>query len=44
VGTRAILRFARPVCYQGFPDLMLPDELKNSNPLQILRMVEGEIS
>jgi 2,5-dioxopentanoate dehydrogenase len=44
VGTRAILRFARPVCYQGFPDLMLPDELKNSNPLQIRRMVDGEIS
>ncbi len=42
VGTRAILRFARPVSYQGFPDLMLPDELKNSNPLHIWRMVDGE--
>jgi len=42
VGTRAIIRFARPVCYQGFPDLMLPDELKNSNPLNIWRMVDGE--
>ena len=42
VGTRAILRFARPVCYQGFPDPLLPDELKNSNPLQIWRMVDGE--
>jgi NADP-dependent aldehyde dehydrogenase len=42
VGTRAILRFARPVCYQGFPEQMLPDELKNSNPLNIWRMVDGE--
>ena len=42
VGTGAILRFARPVCYQGFPDLLLPDELKNNNPLHIWRMVDGE--
>jgi alpha-ketoglutaric semialdehyde dehydrogenase len=42
VGTGAILRFARPVCYQGFPEEMLPDELKNSNPLNIWRMVDGE--
>jgi NADP-dependent aldehyde dehydrogenase len=42
VGTGAILRFARPVCYQGFPDMLLPDELKNSNPLHIWRMVDGE--
>lgn len=42
VGTRAIERFARPVCYQGFPDAMLPDELKNLNPLGILRLVDGK--
>jgi 2,5-dioxopentanoate dehydrogenase len=42
VGTRAISRFARPVCYQGFPDEMLPHELKNANPLNIWRMVESE--
>ncbi len=42
VGTRAILRFARPVCYQGFPDGLLPDELKNANPVGIMRMVNGE--
>jgi NADP-dependent aldehyde dehydrogenase len=41
VGTAAIFRFARPVCYQGFPDSALPDELKNSNPLGIWRMVDG---
>ena len=37
VGTGAILRFARPVCYQGFPDDLLPDELKDANPMQISR-------
>lgn len=41
VGSRAILRFARPVCYQGFPEGSLPDELRNANPLGILRMVNG---
>ena len=37
VGTGAILRFARPVCYQGFPDEHLPDELKEGNPGGIAR-------
>ena len=37
VGTGAILRFARPVCYQGFPEELLPDELKEDNPMQIER-------
>ena len=37
VGTGAILRFARPVCYQGFPEEWLPDELKEENPLKITR-------
>ena len=43
VGTRAIFRFARPVCYQGFPDEALPDELKDENPLGIWRMVDGHM-
>lgn len=42
VGTQAIFRFARLVCYQGFPDAALPEELKNSNPLNIWRMVDGQ--
>jgi 2,5-dioxopentanoate dehydrogenase len=42
VGSRAIFRFTRPVCYQGFPDEALPAELKDSNPLGILRMVDGQ--
>ena len=44
VGTAAILRFARPVCYQGFSDALLPAELKNANPLKILRMVDGVLT
>jgi 2,5-dioxopentanoate dehydrogenase len=44
VGTRAIFRFTRAVCYQGFPDDALPQELKNANPLGIWRMVDGEWS
>jgi len=44
VGTQAIYRFARPVCYQGFPDTSLPDELKNKNPLGIWRLVDGQMT
>jgi alpha-ketoglutaric semialdehyde dehydrogenase len=44
VGTRAIFRFTRPVCYQGFPDDGLPTELKNENPLGIWRMVDGQMT
>ncbi|CAN5589621.1 aldehyde dehydrogenase (NADP(+)) [soil metagenome] len=42
VGSRAITRFARLVCYQNFPDAALPDELKETNPLGMWRMIEGE--
>ena len=44
VGTRAALRFVRPVCYQDFADDFLPDELKDANPLKIWRMVDGEMT
>jgi len=44
VGTQAIFLFCRPVCYQNFPDVALPEELKNSNPLGIWRMVDGEMT
>jgi alpha-ketoglutaric semialdehyde dehydrogenase len=44
VGTQAIYRFVRPVCYQDFPQLALPGELKNENPLGILRLVDGEFT
>lgn len=42
VGTAAIFRFARPVCYQNFPGSMLPEELRDNNPLDIWRLVNGE--
>ena len=44
VGTQAIYRFSRPVCFQGFPDSALPDELKDANPLGIWRMIDGEMT
>lgn len=43
VGTRAILRFTRPVCFQNFPEALLPDELRESNPLGIVRMIDGRL-
>ena len=43
VGTRAIYRFTRQVCFQSFPDEVLPDELKESNPLGIWRLVDGKL-
>ena len=42
VGTRAIYRFARQVCFQDFPDNALPAELREQNPLGIRRMVDGK--
>ena len=42
VGTAAIYRFARPVCYQGLPDDLLPPALQNANPLKLLRLVNGQ--
>jgi len=44
VGTRAVFRFTRPVCYQNAPPAALPDELKDENPLNIWRMVDGELT
>jgi 2,5-dioxopentanoate dehydrogenase len=41
VGARAIDRFARPVCFQDFPQESLPEELKDSNPLGIWRTTDG---
>lgn len=44
VGTRAIFRFARPLAFQDCPQALLPDELKDENPLGIWRMVNGKIT
>src|SRR3546814_9733903 len=40
VGTLAIDRFLRPVCFQNYPDSLLPEPLKNANPLGIQRLVD----
>jgi 2,5-dioxopentanoate dehydrogenase len=42
VGTAAIYRFVRPVAFQDFPDQLLPKALQNSNPLNILRLVDAQ--
>jgi NADP-dependent aldehyde dehydrogenase len=42
VGSLAIDRFLRPVCYQGYPDCLLPEPLQNANPLGISRLINGE--
>jgi len=44
VGTLAIDRFLRPVCYQNYPDALLPEALRNANPLGLQRLVNGEWS
>ncbi len=42
VGTASIYRFTRPVCYQNFPDHLLPKELQQANPMKIWRLYNGE--
>lgn len=42
VGTRALNRWARLVCYQNFTDELLPPELRNANPLGLRRLVNGD--
>ncbi len=44
VGRDSIKRFVRPVCFQNFPDSLLPEELKDGNPLGIMRMVNNELT
>jgi NADP-dependent aldehyde dehydrogenase len=41
VGGAAIDRFLRPVCFQSFPDDLLPPALQHGNPLRIERRVDG---
>lgn len=42
VGSAAILRFARPICFQDAPHDIFPPELRDENPLGIERLVDGE--
>jgi len=41
VGQEAIKRFVRPVAFQNTPQFILPDELKDGNPLKIWRLMDG---
>jgi NADP-dependent aldehyde dehydrogenase len=44
VGTAAIQRFARPVCYQNFPPEALPAELQNIDRRRIWRLVDNQLT
>ncbi|MEO5587805.1 MAG: aldehyde dehydrogenase (NADP(+)) [Novosphingobium sp.] len=41
VGTLALARFLRPVCYQDIPDTLLPPALQQANPWGLPRLVDG---
>ncbi len=44
VGTAALQRFVRPICYQSFPESLLPPPLQTANPLNLLRLVNGKLT
>lgn len=44
VGTLAIDRYLRPVCYQNYPQSLLPSALKDDNPLGIYRLVNSVLT
>jgi len=44
VGTTAIRRFLRPVCYQNMPAELLPEPLRDQNVLGIPRRVNGSLT
>lgn len=41
VGSAAISRFLRPVCYQDLPTQLLPVELQTENSLGLTRLIDG---
>jgi NADP-dependent aldehyde dehydrogenase len=43
VGATAIERFLRPVCYQDVPADLLPEALRDDNPLHLARVVDGQL-
>lgn len=44
VGSTAINRFVRPLAYQDWEQELLPDELKDANPLDIYRTVNQKLT
>lgn len=43
VGATAVRRFQRPIVFQDAPESVLPDPLKDSNPLDVPRRVDGTL-
>lgn len=43
VGTLAMMRFLRPVCYQDVADAVLPPALQAANPWKLTRRIEGRL-
>ncbi|TDE54590.1 aldehyde dehydrogenase (NADP(+)) [Nonomuraea mesophila] len=43
VGATAIDRWLAPTAYQDWPEALLPDELKDANPLSVPRRVDGRL-
>jgi len=41
VGTAAIERFLRPVCYQDLPEALLPGAVQSANPFGLPRRIDG---
>ena len=41
VGTLAIRRFLRPICYQNVAEHLLPDAVRDANPLGLWRRMDG---
>ncbi len=44
VGTKAISRFVRPICFQNYSATLLPPALQDDNPLQIWRLIDGKFT
>jgi NADP-dependent aldehyde dehydrogenase len=44
VGTAAIQRWSRPICYQSFPPDLLPIELRDENPRGVMRILNGQLT
>lgn len=44
IGTASIYRFARPMCYQNFPQEALPEALRDTNSLGIWRLIDNEFT
>ena len=42
VGTDAVFRWLRPITYQDCPNTLLPEALRNENPLALTRTVDGQ--